>query len=152
VNDDLLALAKVRLEEVLAFFQIDSKVRVSEEGNQIQITVETPSSARLIGHHGETLQALQHLLGALIRRHSETPVYVSLDIAGYKQALADRLAAKANEAAAKAIETGKEQYLRPMTASERRLVHMALAAIPGVVTESIGEDPYRRVIIKKREP
>jgi spoIIIJ-associated protein len=150
MNEDLLALAKVRLEEILAFFQIEAKITVNDDESQVTLNIDTPTTSKLIGHRGETLRALQHLLNAIVRRQTAEQVYISLDVAGYKQAMAERIGAKAKEAAQKALDTGKEQYLRPMTAAERRVVHMALAGIPEVVTESIGEDPHRRVIIKKR--
>lgn len=150
MDEELLALAKLRLEEVLAFFEINARVKVSEEGNIIVLDVDTADTGRLIGHRGETLGAIQHLINALVRHHSQDRIFVNVDIAGYKRGQADKLAAKAKEAAAVAIQTGKDQVLRPMTAAERRLVHMALATIPEVVTDSIGEDPNRRVVIKKR--
>jgi spoIIIJ-associated protein len=151
MSEDLQALAKLRLEEMLSFFGVNAAVKITEEDNAIRLNVEADTTGRLIGHRGETLRALQHLLNVLVRARTTENVYISLDIAGYKQALADRLAAKAKQAAEEVIETGKEHYLRPMNAAERRIVHMALADISGVYTESTGEDPNRRVIIKKRD-
>ena len=151
MSEDLQALAKLRLEEMLSFFGVNANIKVTEEDNVITLNVETDTTGRLIGHRGETLRALQHVLNALVRSRTTESVFISVDIAGYKQAQAERVAAKATEAADKVMSTGKEQYLRPMNAAERRLVHMALAAIPEVVTESVGVDPNRRVVIKKRD-
>lgn len=151
MNDDLLALAKLRLEEVLAFFEINAAVKVAEDGNVILLDVDTADTGRLIGHHGDTLNAIQHLMNALVRHHSEERIFVNVDIAGYKQGLAERLAEKAKAAAATAVATGKEQVMRPMNAAERRQVHITLATIPEIITDSIGEDPNRRVVIKKRD-
>lgn len=150
MNDDLLALAKVRLEDILSFFEINADVKVSEEDEQIKLSVDTDGGGRLIGRHGETLAALQHLLNALVRRQTTERVFVNLDVAGYKAAQAEKLAAKAKSLAEKAISTGQPQTMRPMTPAERRLVHMALADFSEIETESTGEDPYRRVVIKKK--
>lgn len=150
MDEHLLALAKLRLEEVLAFFEINATIKVTEEGNLILLNIDTTDSGRLIGRRGETLQAIQHLMNALVRHHSQDRVFVNVDVAGYKQGQIDLLSAHAKAAAAKALATSREQLLRPMNAAERRIVHMALAKIPTVVTESVGNDPNRRVVIKKR--
>jgi spoIIIJ-associated protein len=150
MSEDLLALAKLRLEEMLAFFGETAAVKVTEADGVIETKVDVDSTGRLIGHHGETLAALQHLLNALVRAQTTESVYVSLDIAGYKQAQIERLAAKAKEYADRAISTGKEQYLRPMSPAERRIVHMTLATFPEITTESTGEGRDRRVIIRPR--
>ncbi len=153
MNEDLMVFTKLRLEELLGFFEgfEDAKVKVSEDGNTILASVEAEDTARLIGHRGETLRALQHVLTALVRRQTAEPIYVNLDIAGYKQAQIERLAAKAKEYADRAIETGKEQFLRPMNPAERRIIHMTLQAFPEVVTESVGEGRDRRVVIKPKQ-
>lgn len=151
MNEDLLALTKLRLEEMLGFFGAGGEVKVTEIGNTILASVSTDDTGRLIGHRGETLNAFQHLLTALVRQQTSEPVYVNLDIAGYKQAQVERLAAKAKEYADKVISTGKEQHLRPMNPAERRIIHMTLQDFPEVTTESAGEGRDRRVVIKPKE-
>ena len=148
MNDQTLALVKLRAEELLAFFGIEGPVKITEADGTVEVTVDTASGGRLIGHRGETLRALQYVLNLIVRRQADGPVFVSLDIAGYKQAQIERLAAKAKEAADQVIESGKEQYLRPMTAAERRIIHMTLSEFPEVVTESEGEGQNRRVVIR----
>ena len=73
--------------------------------------------------------------------------YVSVDIAGYKQALAVQLAERARKAASRAVETGTEVVLPPLNAAERRLVHAALTDVDGVRSESRGEGRDRRLVV-----
>ncbi len=148
--EDLAALAKLRLEEALAFFGVNVSAKVRLEESTIMLSVEADSGGRLIGRHGETLDALQQLINSIVRAHTTEPVYVNLDIAGYKKGRAEQLAQSAQADARKAVETGEPVRLRPMNAAERRVVHMALAEIPEVETESEGEGKERRVIIKPK--
>lgn len=152
MSSDLAALGKLRLEELLTFFGVNTKVKVKEEDGRIELEVEDPNdSGRLIGRHGETLQALQHLINMMVRNQSGEQVRVGVDISGYKKARGETLAAKAKETAAKVLESGKPVTLPPMNSGERRMVHMAVSEIEGIETESAGEPPRRYVIIKKTE-
>ncbi|HSH31167.1 MAG TPA: R3H domain-containing nucleic acid-binding protein [Candidatus Saccharimonadales bacterium] len=150
MNDDLLALAKLRLEEILTFFGVNTGVKAQFTGETIELSVDADVTGRLIGHRGETLAALQQLLNAIVRGQTSERVFVSIDIAGYKKARANHLTDKVQLDAKKVLETGEPKYLRPMNAAERRIIHMALADMPEVVTESEGEGMGRRVVIKKK--
>jgi spoIIIJ-associated protein len=150
MNDDLLALVKLRLEEMLTFFEINPQVAVTTDDETIELRVEGDAGGRLIGRHGETLQALQQVMTAIVKQHATERVYVHLDVAGYLAGRTERLAAQVRADAEKVVETGEPKSLRPMNAAERRVVHMTLAEMPDVVTESEGEGPDRRVVIKKR--
>ena len=152
MNEDVAALAKIRLEELLTFFSINTTAKVSEEGERILLSVDTPENSRLIGKGGETMRALQHMLTQMVRSAHEEPVYLTIDIGDYLRTQSERLAKKAAEYAAQVSESGQELRLRPMSAHDRRLIHMALAEHPEVETESIGEGRDRRLVIRKREP
>jgi spoIIIJ-associated protein len=142
-------LAKRRLEELISFFGLNVAVEAEQVDEGVELQVLSDSTGRLIGRHGETLRALQHLV-SMMMKEAAPGVRFTVDIAGYRKAQAEKLAEMAKEAAAKAVETGEEVVLRPMNAGERRLVHMALHDSEEVETESRGEDPYRRIVIKKR--
>jgi spoIIIJ-associated protein len=148
--EDLAALAKLRLEEILSLFGLNVSAKVRIEESTIILNVEADSSGRLIGRHGETLDALQQLVNAIVRANTDQAVYISLDIADYKKGRAEQLTQSAQSDARKVIETGEPVRLRPMNAAERRVVHMALADISEVETESEGEGRERRVIIKPK--
>lgn len=152
MTKDPAALSKLRLEELLAFFGVNGKVKVDEvEAGTLELSVDTDPTGKLIGHHGENLRALQYILNMIVRNQSEERVFCSVDIADYKKGRAEQLSIQAQQAAEKVIETGETRELAPMNAAERRIVHMALAEMPGVVTESAGEEPRRYIIIKKAE-
>jgi spoIIIJ-associated protein len=149
VSDEALVLAKVRIEELLSFFGINADVDARLVEDVIELDVED-GDGRLIGHRGENLNALQHLVNMMVRAASPERVFVRLDIAGYNRARNESLAAKANEEADLVAQTGSEKIMRPMTPAERRIVHMALSERNDIFTESTGADPRRRVVIKKR--
>lgn len=151
MDQDTVAYAKVKLEELLAFFGINADIDVSEDDDRVTLDVQTTDSGRLIGHHGETLRALQYLLNQMVSRHTGERSFVALDIAGYKKGRAETLTAKARTTAEEVADTGKSQTLGPLNAQERRVVHMAISDIEGIETESTGVDPHRKVIIKKTD-
>ncbi len=144
-KNDLGAIA-AKLEELLTFFGYNVAVTPEEHGHTVQLNIETTDGARLIGHRGETLAALQYIMNSM-HQDTEEKYYIVVDVAGYKAARATRLAQKVQQDAKKVIETGEPHKLRPMNAAERRIVHMALADIDGVATESEGEGRDRRVVI-----
>lgn len=144
-----MQLAKRRLEELISFFGLNVSVAAEQTEDGVELQIESDATGRLIGHHGETLRSLQHLLNMMMREAAPGVRFV-VDVGGYRKARAEQLADMARSAAAKAVETGEEVVLRPMNAAERRLVHMALADSKDVETESRGEDPHRRIVIKKR--
>lgn len=140
-------LAQRQLEDLLTFFGVNPEVTASFEGEVIELSVSADSTGRLIGKHGETLQAIQHLLNSMLKGRIPAGTYVSVDIAGYKQALAVQLAERARKAASRAVETGTEVVLPPLNAAERRLVHAALTDVDGVRSESRGEGRDRRLVV-----
>ncbi len=149
MTEDVIALAKLRLEELLTFFGLNTKVRATEDGNSIALEVDADTTGRLIGHRGETLRAIQYLLNLMVRNQAETTAFISIDIGGYKKARADHLAEQAKTLAEKVIRTGNEEAVGPLTPAERRVIHMTLADMPEISTESTGQDPHRRLIIRK---
>lgn len=151
MNEDTLALAKLRAEELVAFFGVNTTAQVQDDDGVIKVSIESDANGRLIGYRGETLRAMQYILSSLVRAGAGESVRLSLDIAGYKQARAEGLEAKARETADKVLATGKDIRLRPMSAAERRIVHMALQDVQGVTSESEGAEPHRRLVIKKSE-
>jgi spoIIIJ-associated protein len=151
VRNDVIALAKLRLEELLTFFEVNTTVEVTDDGEQIELLVPVDDGGRLIGRHGETLRAFQQIINTIVRGQTKEPIFISVDIAGYKKARTEAIETRAREAAERVIETGKPITLKPMLPAERRIVHNVLGEFPDIITESIGEDPNRQVVIKKRD-
>jgi spoIIIJ-associated protein len=100
----------------------------------------------LIGRHGQTIDAIQYLANAILaRRVPGTSVVV--DAAGYRARREATLGSLATGAAEQVARTGEQVVLEPMTAVERKIVHLALEAFPGVTTTSEGTEPNRCVVV-----
>jgi spoIIIJ-associated protein len=111
------------------------------------IRVEEDSNL-LIGQHGVNLQALQHIVRLLAKRHFQENGAFSLDVNAYWEQKSQALVKEARNAAGEAIKTQSAVAMRPMAGYERKIIHAELAANDRVVTESAGLDEYRKVIIK----
>jgi spoIIIJ-associated protein len=146
---DLTSTAQQKLEDLLAFFGFNTTVTATRDDTTLDLAVDTEDSGRLIGHRGETLEALQHVMNMIMKRETTERIYVHIDVAGYKKARADRMVAKAKEIALQVKDSGREVVLPPMSAAERRLVHMELRDMDGIETESQGEGSQRRLIVRK---
>ncbi|TSC75917.1 MAG: RNA-binding protein [Parcubacteria group bacterium Gr01-1014_30] len=128
------------------------------EGQTLLIRVTAEEPQILIGGGGETLTAIQHLLKAILRKtlrqaqgeRLEEPFYLDLDINDYKKKKVAFLRETAKEVADEVLRTGKEKELQPMSSYERRIVHMELAVREDVVSESVGEGPDRRIVVRPR--
>ena len=104
----------------------------------------------LIGRHGDTLAALQFLLGLLVSRQAERRVRVTVDIEGYRERRARLLRDMALRAAERVTRYRQPIFLDPMIPSERRIVHLTLQDHPAVATHSIGEGDSRRVVVSPK--
>lgn len=112
----------------------------------INLKFENPQI--LIGEKGQTLLEIQHLLKAILKRKIKKDLYIDLDISDYKKKKIEYLKELARSTADEVSFTKKEKILSPMPAYERRIIHLELAERQDVITESIGKEPERRVVIK----
>ena len=143
VVSDLLEKMKVRARVSSMYRQAedggdDSVVLVNVEGNDLSI---------LIGRRSETLIALQYVSSLIVCKRLDRWVPIMIDVQGYRARRERQLRQIARRMADQAIHTGRRQILEPMPASERRLIHLELRDDPQVATESIGEEPNRKVTI-----
>lgn len=127
--------------------KIEVKVEHSIENNDISFNVTGENVGKLIGFRGETLNAIQILLGGL-KRSGEGRYRLYLDIEGYKKGREQTLVDLANRMADKSEEIERNVHLDPMSAYERRIIHSALQNRTLVETESMGEGENRHVVIK----
>jgi spoIIIJ-associated protein len=142
------------VEELLVKMDIDAVAEPSTaDGRYYVDIVDGPEDemALLIGRHGQTLDAIQELVRQAVGHRLDQRIRVLVDVEDYRKRRASRLIEKAEEAAARALETGQEQELEPMDALERKIVHDAVAGLPGVESGSRGEDPNRFVVITPTE-
>ncbi len=147
--------AKQYLDDLLAAMGLDriSYTIKEEEGDNVTFTFEGEDIGVLIGHHGETLDALQYLVGLASNRRKEgTYCRITLDGGSYREKRAETLQELARKIGEKVKRTGRSQMLEPMNPYERRIIHAVISEIPGVYSKSKGEDPNRRVIIISENP
>jgi spoIIIJ-associated protein len=136
------------LEGLLDALDVDGDITtwVDESGGHIDL--EGSDLDVLVGSNGETLDALQELTRIAVLRQSKRRVRLLLDINGYRARHRDQLIAVVKATSERVIASREDHEFEPMTPAERKIVHDAVAAIDGVQTESLGEEPYRRVIIR----
>ena len=112
---------------------------------------EKEALGALIGRKGERLSALQHLVNLMLSKEIGSWTRVLVDVEDYRGRRERQLRDLATRAAARVVETGKMLQLEPMPALERRWVHLTLREHPDVATQSIGEEPNRRVVVVPRQ-
>ena len=146
-----LETGKVVLSELLEALGFTG-VSISRDqlDDQPMLAVSVDEHSLLIGRRGENLFALQTLFNSLLRRRDTSAPLVALDVAGYKKDHLEKIMRIAEDAAKKVQDYGHDFELKPMTPYERRIVHVVLADKTDLETDSQGEDPNRRVIIKKK--
>jgi spoIIIJ-associated protein len=136
----------------LGFEQIRVEIREGETSrlNVVGEGADREALGSLIGRKGERLSALQHLVNLMLSRRTGQWTRVLVDVEDYRGRRERQLVELAERAAERVVETGKMLQLEPMPALERRWIHLALRANEGVSTQSIGEEPNRRVVIVPR--
>lgn len=150
---EMIAGGKEILETLIKHLDFEAEVRLSGEGSETVLNVAgtSPEAAEelgsLIGRRGERLQAIQHLVSLMLSRKLGEWARVTVDIEEYRGRREAQLRALARKAGERVRETGRAVQLEPMTALERRWVHMELQDAPGIATESAGEEPDRRVVV-----
>jgi spoIIIJ-associated protein len=125
-------------------------VTVAEHGTRVVAVASGGDTARLIGRHGQTIDAVQHLAAAAALPGSDGEWEVMVDTAGYRARRERRLRGLALKAAARVVREGRPQALEPMSSAERRIVHTILLDHEGVETASEGKDPARFIVVRPR--
>jgi len=139
--------AREFVEEVARYLDTPVSVQVNQRADNIELNVSGYNVGLLIGRRGSTLNALQYLLNAAAARIPEERKPIVIDVEGYRRRRAEALERLARRAVQRARRTGTRVALEPMSPAERRIVHVAVQRMDGVVSESQGEDPFRRVVI-----
>lgn len=136
------------LEGLLDALDVDGDITtwVDEVGGHIDL--EGAELNVLVGSNGETLDALQELTRLAVLRQSKRRVRLLIDINGFRARQREQLTAIVQEKVEQVIRTREDHEFEPMTPAERKVVHDAVAAMEGVRTESLGEEPNRRVVIR----
>jgi spoIIIJ-associated protein len=138
---------------VIEALGLDASVDVTESADEIRATVDGPDEmGRLIGRHGQTIDALQHLAWRAAFHDRDERKSVVVDAAGYRQRREEALHRQADRAASEALRFGRPVELEPMSAAERKAVHNYLADRTDVETHSEGDEPERRLVVSPLRP
>lgn len=153
MSTEAIEKAKNNISEFLKVFlkqfseeELDFKISNDEYYITVEVIGENTNS--LIGYRGETLNAIQTLLSSIANKEIEEKVRVILDISGYKDKRKKVLEELADKISKTVVKTGKKVILEPMPAYERKIIHARLQNNKKVTTESIGEEPHRKIVVE----
>jgi spoIIIJ-associated protein len=168
------AVVKVRVRDEVGGAEVEEQARVAEEflagllermGLAAELdsgevdgvmyvdvfaSEDTEGMGLLIGRHGQTLDALQDIVRSAVQRQTEARCRVVVDVEDYRKRRRSQLAERARSVAARVRRSGRPERMEPMSPYERKIVHDTLNAVGGVETASEGEDPQRRVVVRRR--
>ena len=151
---DSAAVAEVAVEVVRDLLQrmgLTATATIRSTANPVVVDVLGDDLGLLIGRHGETLTSLQYLVNAIVGRRVNRWCKVIVDVEHYRVRREEVLRSLANRQASRVRQIHRDIKLDPMPANERRVVHMTLQSSPWVVTNSVGEEPNRCVVISPRQ-
>ncbi|MFN8412240.1 MAG: RNA-binding cell elongation regulator Jag/EloR [Anaerolineales bacterium] len=157
LNDPLLNKAEEVVSKLV--FHLGMKAQVSahfddssgEDHHNILVDVRGDDLSSLIGRHAETLNAFQHIASLIVGKETQQWVQLTIDVEGYRARREKQIRTLARRMADQVTKTGKKVTMEPMNSSERRVVHIELRGDPAVKTESVGEEPHRKVVILPKE-
>ena len=152
-NDELFITSKNFLKQMIEDMGIDCDIESRTEGNMIKFNIlcsQESDIGIIIGKRGETLDSLQYIVNLVTNRNSDTYIRVILDCNQYRSKRERSLQKLARRLADKAVQTGRDIKLEPMNPYERRIIHTYLQNDEKVNTFSQGNEPNRRVIIKRK--
>lgn len=156
ITDEQFENTKNKLNEILAkFFEITGEsdkinYEVIKGENQVLLNITGDKVSHLIGYKGKTIEYLQSLINSMLQKEDEEYAKVFVEINDYKKQKEEKLRKLADKMAYNVIRFRKPIKLEPMSAYERLIIHQQLADRDDVITESYGEEPRRRVVIKKK--
>ncbi len=147
-NKEKIALAVAYIEKVLKALGVENfSVNVIEKEDITVLDIVGEKLGIVIGRRGETLDSLQYLAILASNRNDEPYCRITVDCNGYRDKREETLKALAERTANKVLRQGRRITLEPMNPYERRIIHSKVAEIEGVYSNSIGEEPYRKVVI-----
>lgn len=150
-DDEVLTFAKMVLEKVLEGIGVPAPIEGRVEGGTIYLNIKGDGSGLLIGRHGQTLDAIQYIVGRIVGKQQGTKRMVVVDTERYRERRGENLERLARRMGEKAKSTGRAISLQPMSASDRRLVHLALKHDHEIETRSEGEGGMKTIKIVPRK-
>jgi spoIIIJ-associated protein len=148
---DALTYAKTVLERIVAGITVSAKIEGRVEGGTIYLNIKGDGSGLLIGRHGQTLDAIQYIVGRIVGKQLGEKRMVVIDTERYRERRQENLEQLAQRMGEKAKSTGRPVSLQPMSASDRRIVHLALKHDREIETRSEGEGGMKNIKIIPRK-
>jgi spoIIIJ-associated protein len=136
------------LEALLDIADLDGDIDIDVEGTRAAVSIVGADLSKLVGEDGATLDALQELTRLAVTRETNVRSRLMLDIGGHRARRREELAELGRRTAEQVRSGGEAARLAPMTPFERKVVHDAVAEVDGVISESEGEEPQRRVVVR----
>lgn len=149
-------IAAAYIKSILINLDMNSNLSVKEEQDGALIEIEGDGNGTIIGRRGETLDAIQYLASMVCNKNDKDYYRISVDSNGYREKRKQTLEELAIKISKSVLKNGRTAALEPMNPYERRIIHSAVSTVEGVTSKSVGEEPYRKVIIsstvKKERP
>ena len=145
-------IAKDYIISVLSAMGLNASAKIYQNDTGAVIELESNSNGTIIGRRGETLDALQYLSSMISNKGDKEYFRITIDCFGYREKRKVTLQQLASKVARNVLKTGRSQPLEPMNPYERRVIHSAISQIDGVSSRSVGEEPYRKIIISSTNP
>ncbi len=157
IEDESLIEPKVKIAmdyitSVLRAMDIEPEFTVYQNESGAVINIESNNNGTVIGRRGETLDSLQYLCSIIANKGDKDYFRITIDCLGYRSKRKETLEQLAVKVAKSVLRTGRSQPLEPMNPYERRVIHSAVSKIEGVSSRSVGEEPYRKIIISSNNP
>lgn len=157
VEDEALVNPKVKIAKdyivsILNAMNVDATFKVYQNETGAVINIESDNNGTIIGRRGETLDSIQYLCSIIANKGDKDYFRITIDCLGYRGKRKETLEQLAAKVAKSVIRTGRSQQLEPMNPYERRVIHSAVSEIEGVSSRSVGEEPYRKIIISSTNP
>ena len=149
--NEVISFIKDTISEITKNMGAEANLEVRRRENNISVTIFSDNNSILIGKNGKNVAALQLPIRQMVNSKLNTPLGIIIDVGNYKEKRAKNIEYLAKKLAREAYKTKTEVTMDSMNSYERRIVHEALAEDKYVYTESIGEEPNRKVVIKIKE-
>ena len=145
--DEASKIATEFLADLFQSMNIEAEMTTNYQDEMLHINIVSPSMGIIIGKRGETMDSIQYLTSLVVNRKTSQYMRIALDGENYRAKREEALQRLAHKLAAKVKDSHRKYTLEPMSAYERRIIHASLQADPYVTTYSVGDEPYRKVVI-----
>lgn len=149
-ESDYNAKTKIAIDyinSILSAMEIKAEIKVYQNETGAVINIDSDSNGTIIGRRGDTLDAIQYLSSMIANKGDKEYFRITIDCFGYREKRKVTLQQLAEKVAKSVLRTGRSQPLEPMNPYERRVIHSAISKIDGVSSRSVGDEPYRKIII-----